>query len=117
MSVIRPKYLVVTNADIDRYGFLGAHLLALIEYVTQLPGERNGRISIDGTTWWQVSYADLAASLGGGARRNSVWRKCHELEAAGVLMSCAPASSKADTTRAYRVGENRPDLTFHSGET
>lgn len=120
MSAIRPEFLKVRRADMDRFGWLGAHILALIEYVQRLPGERNGRVSIDGETWWQASYADLAESIG-NTTRNSVWRKVGELGSAGVLRSCTPGcakgSSKADTTKAYRVAPQRCDVSFHSCET
>jgi hypothetical protein len=124
VSIIHPKFLTVPTADSDRYGFLGAHLLALIHYANQLPDERNGRLLIDGAMWWQVSYADLAASVGGGVKRDSVWRKVAELESAGRLMSCMPGcepgSSKADTTKAYRVPDTTSepsDQSFRTGET
>jgi hypothetical protein len=122
VSIIHPKFLTVPTADSDRYGFLGAHLLALIHYANQLPDERNGRLLIDGAMWWQVSYADLAASVGGGVKRDSVWRKVAELESAGRLMSCMPGcepgSSKADTTKAYRVPDTTSepsDQSFRTG--
>jgi hypothetical protein len=124
VSIIHPKFLTVPTADSDRYGFLGAHLLALIHYANQLPDERNGRLLIDGAMWWQVSYADLAASVGGGVKRDSVWRKVAELESAGRLMSCMPGcepgSGKADTTKAYRVPDTTSepsDQSFRTGET
>jgi hypothetical protein len=65
MSAIRPEFLKVLRADVERVGLEGAHVLALIRYVTDLPGERNGRVTIGGDKWWQASYADIADALVG----------------------------------------------------
>jgi hypothetical protein len=102
MSAIRPRYLAVQHDDSERVGFIEAGLLALVRYVTGLPGEHNGRVEIDGEMWWQASYTEIGDALGGLSRK-TVGRIVRKLEADGELSSCSPDSFNGDQTKAYRV--------------
>src|ERR1700733_5464402 len=100
--MIRPEFLKVLRADVDRVGLEGAHLLALIRYVTELRGERNGRIEIDGEMCWQASYGDIADGLG-GTNSHKVGRLIRTLQGKCELIATAPGASAMDQTKAYRV--------------
>jgi hypothetical protein len=103
MSVaIRPDFLKVLRGDVDRVGLEGAHLLALIRYVTDLPGERNGRRKIDGHMCWLASYAAIADALG-GTNSQKVGRLIRALQGKCELIGTAPDASDMDQTKAYRV--------------
>lgn len=71
--MIRPKFLLVRPADIERVGCDGACVLALMRYVT---AEQ---------MWWQASNVELGEAL--GLSRYSVGRTVRKLESAGLLLS------------------------------
>jgi hypothetical protein len=75
--------------------------------VTDLDGEHNGRMCIDGDVWWQVSYADIGESLG-GIGRYSVRRIMLRLEEEGLLEQRTPSSPDGDQTKAYRIPSDLP---------
>jgi hypothetical protein len=112
MSGIRPQFLSVLRDDAERVGFLEAGLLALVRYVTGLPGEHNGRVEIDGEMYWQASHAEIGEALG-GLHRKKVERMMRKLEAAGELWSCSPDSFNGDQTKAYHIPSDQQwsDLT------
>lgn len=101
-----PDFLKVLPADIGRVGVLGAAILALVRYVTGLPGETNGRKTVDGEMWWRASHDDIGQSLG-GVHRDSIRRALLKLQAAGELLARTPVDTfYGDRAQAYRV----PDL-------
>ena len=102
MSPVRPPFLQVLRSDSERVGGDAARVLALIRYVTGLPGEHNGRVVIDGEMWWQASHADIGDALG-DLRRKTVERIVRKLEAGGELMSCSPDSYSGNQTKAYHI--------------
>jgi hypothetical protein len=99
---IRPKYLSVQRSDSERVGFIEAGVLALVRYATSLPGEANGRVEIDGETWWQVTYPEIGDALGGVSRK-TVMRIVHKLEADGELLSRQPDAWDGTQTKAYQI--------------
>ncbi|WP_460359036.1 hypothetical protein [Mycobacterium sp. ZZG] len=101
-----PDFLMVLPADIGRVGVLGATILALVRYVTTLPGETNGRKMVDGEMWWRASHDDIGQSLG-GLHRDSIRRAVLKLQGAGELLARAPVDTfYGDRAQAYRA----PDL-------
>ena len=102
MSAIRPEFLKVSPDDIARVGALGACVLALVRYVTALPGEFNGRLLIDGAMWWRASHENIGESLG-GVHRLSVRRALGELQAAGEVLAIPAEAFYGDRAQAYRV--------------
>jgi hypothetical protein len=107
MSAIRPKYLPVLRDDVQRVGLEAAYLLALVRYVTALPGEHNGRIEIDGQMCWQASHSDIADALGTGMSRQKVGRIVRQLEADGELWGESPDAFYGDQTKAYRIASDQ----------
>lgn len=97
-----PEYLIVRPADIGRVGVLGAAILALVRFVTDLPGEANGRRLVDGAMWWRATHADIGQALG-GVHRDSVRRTLIRLCEAGELLATAAESFYGDRAQAYRV--------------
>lgn len=108
MTIIRPKFVQVLRDDVQRVGVESAYVLALVRYVTALDGERNGRVVLEGTRWWQASYADIAESLGGAMSRYSVRRIMTRLEETEELMSRQPRICDGDQTKAYRIPSDQP---------
>jgi hypothetical protein len=104
MSAIRPKFLPVLRDDAERVGVEAAYLLALVRYVTDLPGEHNGRIWIDGQMWWEATYPEIAEALG-GLGRDKVGRIIRKLESDGELASRQPDVFDGNQTKAYRIAE------------
>ncbi|WP_018599659.1 hypothetical protein [Mycobacterium sp. 155] len=103
MSVVRPEFLRVMPADIGRVGFDGAAILALVRYVTGLPGETNGRKTVDGEIWWRATRDDIGEALG-GVHHKSVGRVLRNLKDAGELLAMTPADTfYGDRAQAYRV--------------
>lgn len=101
-----PDFLKVLPADIGRFGALGAAILALVRYVTGLPGETNSRKTVDGEMWWRASHDDIGQSLG-GVHRDSIRRALVKLQSAGELLARTPVDTfYGDRAQAYRV----PDL-------
>ncbi|WP_264044755.1 hypothetical protein [Mycolicibacterium rhodesiae] len=77
-------------------------MLALIRYVTGLPGEHNGRLLIAGQMFWQVTHREIGYVLG-GLTRYTVGRIMSRLEEAGALECRTPGASGGDQTKAYRA--------------
>jgi hypothetical protein len=101
-----PDFLKVLPADIGRVGVLGAAILALVRYVTGLPGETNGRKTVDCEMWWRASHDDIGQLLG-GIHRDSVRRALVRLQGTGELLARTPVDTfYGDRAQAYRV----PDL-------
>ncbi|WP_304117256.1 hypothetical protein [Mycolicibacterium bacteremicum] len=61
-SAAGPAFSQVIHAEIARYGFAGATLMALIRYRCQTDGP--DRVVVDGVRYWRVSYGDIAKLLG-----------------------------------------------------
>lgn len=99
-----PDFLRVLPADIGRVGFDGAAVLALVRYVTGLPGETNGRKIADGEIWWRASHDDIGEALG-GVKRDSARRTVIKLENAGELLARPAAAFYGDRAQAYRVSD------------
>ena len=104
MSSVTPKFLRVLPDDIARVGFPGACILALVRYVTSLPGESNGRRMVDGLTWWRASQADIGQSLG-GVPRDTVRRALVKLQQSGDLLSIPTQDFYGDSAHAYRASD------------
>jgi hypothetical protein len=102
MSAIHPKYLTVQRDDVERVGLEAAYLLAVVRYVTGLPGEHNGRVEIDGQMCWQASHTEIADALGGTSRQK-VGRIVRQLESDGELLGQSPDAFYGDQTKAYRI--------------
>lgn len=117
MTAVNLEFLKVLPADIPRVGFAGACILALVRYVTSLPGEANGRRMIDGSMWWRASHADVGESLC-GVDRQAIRREMSKLHKSGDLLSILAAEFYGDRAQAYRVSDqplfiNEPALTSH----
>ncbi|SEH79586.1 hypothetical protein SAMN04489835_4232 [Mycolicibacterium rutilum] len=94
---------MVLPADVGRVGVLGAAILALVRYVNGLPGETNGRKTVDGEMWWRASQDDIGQALG-GVHRDSIRRALVKLQGAGELLARTPVDSfYGDRAQAYRV--------------
>jgi hypothetical protein len=99
-----PDFLKVLPADIGRVGFDGAAVLALVRYVTGLPGETNGRRTVDGEMWWCASRDDIGQALG-GVHRDSVRRTLIRLCDKGELLTIPAERFYGDRAQAYRVSD------------
>jgi hypothetical protein len=102
MSVIRPKFMQVQPDDL-RHGYDGACILALVRFVTDRDDVHNGRVRVDGETWWHTSQRDIAQSLDGHVSHDSVRRTLNNLEAVGALRSRYVSAD--DRAKAYRVSD------------
>ncbi|MEZ0357344.1 hypothetical protein [Mycobacterium sp. SA01] len=108
-----PTFLRVVGSDVGEHGPAGALVLALVRYVLDLPGERSGRILIDGEMWWQATYTEIGAAALGGMGKYSVGRIMVALVESGALLACQPRSAAGVQTRAYRPAkcDSAPPLT------
>jgi hypothetical protein len=99
-----PEFLMTKTADIGRAGSMGANILALVRYVTALPGEANGRRLVDGEMWWRASAPDIAQALGGGgvSPRTVSWT-LRELVKIGDLVAIPAQDFYGDRANAYRA--------------
>lgn len=105
MSVIRPKYVHLFRDDVQRVGRDAAHLLAVVRHVTtDLPGEHNGRVLIDGDMWWSATYPEIAEAMG-DISDQKVGRIVRKLEAEGELASRQPDVWSGNQTKAYRTAD------------
>ncbi len=102
MSVVTPQFLRVSPDDIARVGPVGACILALVRYVTSLPGESNGRRMADGSMWWRASHADMGRSLG-GLPHDTVRRTLVKLKKSGDLLAMPAQEFYGDKAQAYRA--------------
>lgn len=91
--------------DLGRVGPLGASILALVRYVTALPGDTDGRREIDGQTWWRASATDIVEALGGGLPPRSVSRTVLQLTESGDLRAIPTHDFHGDRAKAYRVSD------------
>ena len=101
MSVIEAKFLQPLLRDIRQHGADAAGVLALIQYMTALDGEHNGRRLIDGEMWWVATYAEIAEVIGVSSK--TVGRLVCLVELKGALLSERPDAFKGDQTKAFRV--------------
>ena len=102
MSAVRPPYVRLFRDDVERVGRDAAHLLAVVRYVTGLPGEHNGRLWIDGEMWWSATYPELADAMG-DISSQKVGRIVRKLEAEGELSCRQPDVWDGNQTKAYRI--------------
>lgn len=100
-----PDFLMVSPADVGRAGALGACILALVRYVTALPGEFNGRRMVDGEMWWRASHDDIRQALGGSASRRTVSWTVGKLRDTGDLLAIATQDFYGDRAQAYRASD------------
>lgn len=102
---MRPPFIRVVPAEVDRYGAHGAVLLAHIRFRCESDGP--GRITVEGVRWWRVSLAQLAQETGlsGKGVRTA-------LRALGDDVAARHFTPLSDQTLAYRVAdcEMGPDL-------
>ncbi len=101
-----PPFLKVLPADVGQVGALGACVLALVRYVTSLPGEINGRRMVDGEMWWRASAPDIAEALGDGLSPRTVSGTVRTLTNIGALTAIPTQDFYGDRAKAYRA----PDL-------
>ena|GEM_PF-3675842 len=94
-------FLKVLPVEIGRHGADAACVLALIRYMTALPGERNGRRLIDGHIWWTATYADIGQAI--GLDRQKVGRAVRKLEDDQALLGSFTDAFKGNQTKAYRL--------------
>jgi hypothetical protein len=111
MTEVKAEFQRVLTADIPRVGAMGACILALVRYVTSLPGEANGRRMVDGAMWWRATHADIGQSLG-GVSHDTVRRELLKLHAAGELLSFSTEDFFGDRAQAYLV----PDQPLRDSE-
>jgi len=97
-----PDFLRVLPADIGRVRYDGAAILALVRYVTELPGETNGRKMVDGAMWWRATHDDIGEALG-GVHSDSVRRTLLKLSDKGELLTRPAVAFYGDRAQAYRV--------------
>jgi hypothetical protein len=100
-----PAFLKVSPAEIGRVGPLGACILALVRYVTALPGESNGRRIIDGEMWWCASHDDIGRALGAGVPRRTVSATVRKLQGMGDLSAISRQAFYGDRAQAYRASD------------
>ncbi|WP_126315847.1 hypothetical protein [Mycobacterium neumannii] len=100
-----PAFLKVSPAEIGRVGPLGACILALVRYVTALPGESNGRRIIDGEMWWCASHDDIGQALGAGVPRRTVSATVRKLQGMGDLSAVSRQDFYGDRAQAYRASD------------
>lgn len=105
---------MVSPADIGRVGALGACILALVRYVTALPGESDRRRLVDGETWWRGSQDDIGQLLG-DLHRKSVGRALLKLEVTGELLS-TPSKDYGDRAKLYRAPDQPLDGSGQSSD-
>ena len=103
---IRISFVQLLPEDIPRVGFDGAAVLALIRFVTAVDDAREGRVVIDGETWWRTSHGKIGDLLG-GVSDDRIRRIVSKLQKAGELTVVDPKDSY-DRTQLYRV----PDQSF-----
>ena len=97
-----PEFLKVLPADVGRVGALGACILALIRYMTALPGEASGRALIDEQTWWCASQDDIGQLLG-ELDRKAAGRAILKLQSTGDLLAKPAERFYGDRAKVYRV--------------
>lgn len=100
-----PPFLKVLPADIGRVDALGACILALVRYVTGLPGETNGRRMVDGEMFWRASHDDIGQALGGAVSRRTVSAAVRKLRDNGDLLAIPTQDFYGDRAQAYRVSD------------
>jgi hypothetical protein len=100
-----PEFLMVRTEDAGRVGALGAYILALVRYVTTLPGETNGRRIVDGEMWWRASHDDIGQALGGGVSRRTVSSTVRKLQDTGDLLAISTQDFYGDRAQAYRSSD------------
>ncbi len=105
---------MVLPADILRVGALGACILALIRYMTGIPGEANGRRVVDGQMFWRAAAPDIAKALGGGVSPRTVSATVRELVAAGHVTAIPAEDFYGDRAKAYRASD-LPSATSDTG--
>jgi hypothetical protein len=106
LNAIRPDFLMVRTADMERYGRDEAALLAAVRYANRLANGTD-RLTIDGVVWWRATYAEIGASLG-NASGEAVRRWVQKLETCGELLSLLPGIATGDRTKAYRTASDMP---------
>jgi hypothetical protein len=97
-----PEFLRVLPADVGRVGALGACILALIRYMTALPGEASGRALIEEQTWWCASQDDIGQLLG-ELDRKAAGRAICKLQSTGDLLAKPAERFYGDRAKVYRV--------------
>lgn len=99
-----PEFLMTLTADVGRVGYDGAAILALVRYMTGLPGDHNGRKTVDGDKWWCATHDEIGQGAG-GVHRKSIARTLLKLERAGELLTIPADRFYGDRARAYRVSD------------
>lgn len=102
---MRPLFIQVIPAEVERYGANGAILLAHIRFRCGSDGP--GRLTVEGLRWWRVPLAQLAHETGlsvAGVRTG--------LKALKDVVATEHFRPLSDQSRAYRVvnHENGADL-------
>lgn len=105
-------FLKVLPADVGRVGALGACVLALVRYITALPGETNDRKMVDGEIWWRASHDDIGQGLG-GVQRKPVGRALIKLKHTGKLLTKPAEKFYGDRAQMYRAADQPMDETGH----
>lgn len=102
---MRPSFIQVIPAEVERYGAQGAVLLAHIRFRCGSDGP--GRLTVEGLRWWRVPLAQLAHETG-----LSVAGVRTALKALKDVVATEHFRPLSDQSRAYRVvnRENGADL-------
>lgn len=115
--VKRPQFIQIQPDEVERVGLSGAYLLALVRYATRLDNERDGRWrDEDGAIWWEASYDEFAAALG-GLSKHSVGRTVRKLETARALLCRRPGAFAGDQAKVYRVPDSHTPLDQQCAES
>lgn len=111
--MIRPEFLKFVPADAERVGMIGALILALVRFRVELPDEKNGRVVVDGVTWWRASHADISDELGGDISSRTVGRVIGELVDSEQLLAIHGGAFYGDRAKRYRL----PDQPFDKSDS
>ena len=102
---MRPPFIRVLPAEVERYGPHAAIVLAHIRFRCESDGP--GRVTADGVRWWRVPLVDMAGEMGLSVRGVRT-----ALTALGDAVAAKHFKPLSNQSRAYRVTthQNGADL-------